>query len=221
MLPWPAGTMANTLADSITPFFSIWIEPRATIRRIVDSDPTRNVIAIAAIGPGLGALVSQWSSVINGTTNPSVLWPVWVVLSVAIQGAFGILFLYILGAVFRWSGGLLGGTASRVEMRTAVAWSQVPAIAIYIVLLLSMFAGVPIPQMLPGRFPRIDPAFDKVLVVIGVLGVWGFIVHLKCFGEVHRFSAWRAFAAILIPPFLVLLVFLIGFYLFVSIGRHH
>ena len=199
--------MANTLADSITPFFSIWIEPRATIRRIVDSDPTRNVLALAAIGPGLSALVSQWSSVVNGTANPSVLWPVWVVLAVAIQAAFGILFLYILSAVFKWSGGLLGGTANRVEMRTAIAWSQVPAIAIDIVLLMAVFAGVPIPHMLPGgRLSQIDPAFYKVMVVMGVLGVWGFIINLKCFGEVHRFSAWRAFAAILIPPLLVVAV---------------
>ena len=41
------ATMANGVTDSISPFFSIWIEPRATIRRIVDSDPTRNVLTLA------------------------------------------------------------------------------------------------------------------------------------------------------------------------------
>jgi hypothetical protein len=214
--------MANRVADSITPFFSIWTEPRATIRRIVDSDPTRYVIALAAIGPALSALVSQWSSVMNGTANPSVLWPVWVVVSVTIRAALGILFLYIFGAVFRWSGSLLGGTATRVEMRTSVAWSQVPAIAINIVLLIALFAGVPIPRMLPGaRLSPIDPAFYKIMVVIGVLGVWGFIIHLKCFGEVHRFSAWRAFAAILIPPLLIVIVDGIGVFLSILIMHGH
>jgi len=215
--------MANSVADSITPFFLIWTEPRATIRRIVDSDPTRNVLALAAIGPGLSALVSQWSSAMNGTANPSVLWPLWVVFSVAIQAALGILFLYIFGAVFRWSGSLLGGTATRVEMRTALAWSQVPAIAMDIILLMAVFAGVPIPHMLPGgRLSPIDPAFYKVMVVMGVLAVWGFVVNLKCFGEVHRFSAWRAFAAILIPALVIVVVVGLGVFLFVSIvgGRH-
>jgi hypothetical protein len=214
--------MANGLADSISPFFSIWIEPRATIRRLVDSDPTRNVLALAAIGPAINSLISQWSAVINGTTHPSVLWPLWVAFSVAIQAVFGILFLYIFAAVFRWSGSLLGGIATSVDVRAALAWSQVPAIVAEIILLFALFAGVPMPKMLPGRLPLIDPAFYKVMVVEGVLGIWGFIVSLKCVGEVHRFSAWRAFAAILIPPIIVLIIVGLGVFLFASIvGKHH
>jgi Yip1 domain len=214
--------MANDVADSISPFFSIWIEPRATIRRIVDSDPTRLVLALAAIGPAINSLISQWSAVISGTAHPSVLWPLWVAFSVAVQAVFGILFLYIFGAVFRWSGSLLGGTATSVEVRAALAWSQVPAIVAEIILLFAMFAGVPMPKMLPGRLPLIDPAFYKVLVVEGVLGIWGFIISLKCVGEVHRFSAWRAFVAILIPPIIVLVIVGLGVFLFASIvGKHH
>ena len=214
--------MANDVADSISPFFSIWIEPRATIRRLVDSDPTRNVLALAAIGPAINSLISQWSAVINGTAHPSVLWPLWVAFSVAIQAAFGILFLYIFAAVFRWSGSLLGGTATGVEVRAALAWSQVPAIVAEIILLFALFAGVPMPKMLPGRLPLIDPAFYKVMVVEGVLGIWGFIISLKCIGEVHRFSAWRAFLAILIPPIIVLVIVGLGVFLFASIvGKHH
>ena len=214
--------MANGVANSISPFFSIWIEPRATIRRIVDSDPTRNVLTLAAIGPALNSLISQWSAVINGTTHPSVLWPLWVAFSVAVQAAFGILFLYIIGAVFRWSGSLLGGTATSVEVRAAQAWSQVPAIVAEIILMLALFAGIPMPKMLPGRLPLIDPAFYKVMVVEGVLGIWAIVISLKCLGEVHRFSAWRALAAILIPPFMVLAVIFLAVLMFSSIaGRHH
>jgi hypothetical protein len=150
------------------------------------------------------------------------LWPLWVAFSVAIQAALGILFLYIFAAVFRWSGSLLGGTATGVEVRAALAWSQVPAIVAEIILLFALFAGVPMPKMLPGRLPLIDPAFYKVMVVEGVLGIWGFIISLKCIGEVHRFSAWRAFLAILIPPIIVLVIVGLGVFLFASIvGKHH
>jgi hypothetical protein len=214
--------MANGVPDSMTPFLSIWTQPRATIRRIVDTDPTRNVIALAAIGPALSSLVSQWSAAMNGTANQSVLWPVFVALNVAIQAGLGILFLYISSVVFKWSGSLLGGTASRVEMRTALAWSQIPTITIAIILLLALFAGVPIPKMLPGQLPRIDPAFYKVLVVVGVVGIWGFFINLKCFGEVHRFSAWRAFVAILIPLLIILIVVGVLALLFaLLVGGHH
>lgn len=208
------------MADSITPFFSIWTEPRATIRRIVDSDPTRNVLALAAIAPALNSLVGQWSSAMNGTASQSVLWPMFVAVGVAFQAGLGILGLYISGAVIRWSGGLLGGTASSVEVRAALAWAQIPAIVTEIVLLLALFAGVPMPKMPPGHFPQIDPAFYKILPVVAVLGVWGFIIDLKCIGEVHRFSAWRAFAAILIPGLVLIAVVGLGVFLFTSIAGH-
>ena len=215
--------MANVAGGSITPFFTIWTEPRATIRRIVDTDPTRNVIALVAIGPALNALASQWSKAIGNNANLSVLWPLWVVVSVAIQAALGVLFLYIFGVIFKWSGSLLGGVASRVEVRAAIAWSQVPAIAAEIVLLVAVLMGIPMPTpgATPGMLPQIDPAFYKVLVIEVVLGFWGFIVSLKCIGEVHRFSAWRAFVAILIPPLIVMVV--IGLIVFVVsrlVGHH-
>ena len=213
--------MANGAADSITPFFTIWTEPRATIRRIVDTEPTRYVIALAAIGPAIGALAGQWSKALSNNANLSVLWPFWVAAGVAIQAVIGVVVLFIFGAVFKWSGGLLGGVASRVEVRAALAWSQVPAIAGEIVLLLAVLSGVPMPQPTPGAFPHIDPAFYKVLLVEAVFGIWGFVVSLKCMGEVHRFSAWRALGAILIPPLIVLIV--IGFVIFViaRVGGHH
>jgi Yip1 domain len=213
--------MANGTGDAITPFFTIWTEPRATIRRIVDTDPTRNVIALAAIGPAINALANQWSKALGNNSNLSVLWPLWVAVIVAAEAAIGVVGLYLGAAVLRWSGGLLGGVASRVEMRAAMAWAQIPGIVATIFLLAAVLTGVPAPQTTPGTLPHVDPSFYKVMVVEGVLGIWGLIVGLKCIGEVHRFSAWRALIATLIPGFIVVL--LIGFAIFlikVLVGHH-
>jgi hypothetical protein len=211
--------MAN--GSSIAPFLTIWTEPRATIRRIVDTDPTRDVLALAAIGPAINALAAQWSKALSNNANLSVLWPVWVVVSVVIQAALGVVFLYIFGAIFKWSGGLLGGVASRVEVRCALAWSQMPAIAGETVLLIAVLSGVPMPQPTPAGLPHIDPAFYKILFVEGVFGIWGLIVSLKCMGEVHRFSAWRAFIAILIPPLIVLVTIGVVIFAVSRITGHH
>jgi Yip1 domain len=214
--------MANDAGGSITPFFTIWTEPRATIRRIVDTDPTRNVIALAAVGPAIQALVGQWSKALSSNANLSVLWPLWVAGSVAFQAAIGVVFLFIFAALFRWSGGLLGGVASRVEVRAAMAWSQVPAITAEIVLLLAVLTGVPVPiPTTSGTFPHVDPAFYKIMVVEGVLAIWGFIVSLKCIGEVHRFSAWRALAAVLIPPIIALVSIAFIVFLISRLFGHH
>jgi len=211
--------MAN--GDSITPFFTIWTEPRATIRRIVDTNPTRYVVALAATGPAISTLESQWSKAIGNSANLSPLWPVWVPIYVMLAAAVGIVSLYIGGAVWRWAGGLLGGVASSVDVRAAIAWSSVPGIAGEIVLLFAILMGTPVPQATPGAMPHIDPGFYKFIAVEAVLGIWGFVILLKTIGEVHRFSAWRALVAGLIPPLIAfasigLLIFLIW-----SLVGHH
>jgi len=87
--------MANGAGGSITPFFTIWTEPRATIRRIVETNPTRNVIALAAIGPAIGALANQWSKALDDNANLSALWPIEVVFSVAFAAVLGVVSLFI------------------------------------------------------------------------------------------------------------------------------
>jgi hypothetical protein len=213
--------MANGAGGSITSFFTIWTAPRATIRRIVDSDPTRNVIALAAIGPAISMLVSEWAEALGNNANLSVLWPISVAVYVALSAAFGVISLFIGGAIWRWSGSLLGGVASRAEVRAAIAWSSVPGIAAEIVLLIAVLLGVPVPHQRHVPLSQIDPAFYKVLVVEGVLGFWGFIISLKCLGEVHRFSAWRALAAGLIPPLTAFVAIGLIFFAFWALTGHH
>jgi len=214
--------MANGAGGSITSFFTIWTEPRATIRRIVDTDPTRNVIALAAVGPAIAALASQWSKALANNSNLSVLWPLWVAVNVAVQAAVGVLGLYIGAAILKWSGGLIGGVATRVEMRAAIAWAQIPGIAAEIILLAAVLTGVPTPQApVSGTLPHIDPGFYKILVVEVVLGLWGGIVAMYTIAEVHRFSAWRAFLTTLIPALVAMVVLgVIVFVAYILFGHH-
>jgi hypothetical protein len=200
---------------------TIWTEPRATIRRIVDTNPTRYVVALAAAGPAISALADEWSKAMSDSSNLSVLWPLGVAVDVTAQAVVGVLFLYIGAAILTWSGGLLGGVASRVEMRAAMAWSQVPGIAAAIVLVIAVLMGVPVPQAIGSTLPHIDPAFYKVLLIELVLGLWGGIVGLYCIAEVHRFSTWRAFWTTLIPALVAMVV--LGFAVFVvyALVAHH
>ena len=69
--------------------------------------------------------------------------------------------------------------------------------------------------------PHIDPAYYKVLVVEVVLGFWGGIVGLYCLAEVHRFSAWRAFCATLIPALVAFIILgVIVFVVYALVGHH-
>ena len=105
--------------------------------------------------------------------------------------------------------------------RAAIAWSSVPGIAGEIVLLIAILMGTPVPQATPGAMPHIDPGFYKFLVVEAVLGIWGFVILLKTIGEVHRFSAWRALLAALIPPLMAFALIALVLLLTWSLAGHH
>ena len=113
-----------------------------------------------------------------------------------------------------WSGRALGGTGNAVTVRAAVAWSQVPQVCLSsrdvanparrrgLAGLRPNF-GSPIPAM-PPRAAAANPfaltrGVESIISIWSFISVWSFVLMLHCVGEVHRFSAWRALAAFLLP----------------------
>ncbi len=202
--------MASASAPS--PFIAIWTEPRAAIRNIVELDPLRYVLGLAALGPALVAMESAWSRMLSAQTPPPFLWPLEVAFIAIFAGAIGIAMLYFNGWALRWIGGALGGVATSVQVRAALAWSRIPAIAAALISIAATLLGAAAPPaFLNGHLPPFTPSFVGLGFVNLVLGVWSFVVMLQCVGEVHRFSAWRALGAILIEAgiFILALFFLI------------
>src|SRR5579859_2464400 len=116
----------------VSSWFTIWYRPRATIRQIVDADPRRFVVEIAWLAGALAALNMQ---VMAATIDPPAsvhhlprFRPIGSAIFAFIFGALNVVIVYGLGALYRWAGGILGGTATTVEVRAALAWSQVPSL---------------------------------------------------------------------------------------------
>jgi Yip1 domain len=198
--------MANGTADSIAPYFTIWTEPRATIRRIVDIDPRRSVIILAMLAPVLTTLERQWIGVMSGgKTAP--WWPFQVALEVVGAAIFGILALYVNSGLVTWAGRAIGGVGRAIEMRAAIAWSEIPTItaagASIIALLLGLLTP---PEVGINGLPKMGEPLIKLGGVHFVLGVWGFVLSVKCISEVHKFSAWRALLAVLIVAAIALAI---------------
>ena len=126
-----------------SPYVGICIHPRATIRAIVDTDldPDGRAIKLVLVAAIVGAVTNA----IHGYTyNPTAFTiankpiPVMAPHASHVMRLWGLLiwpllavpFLYLNGALLRWSGSLLGGTAKAVEVRAAVAWPSVLSIGI-------------------------------------------------------------------------------------------
>jgi hypothetical protein len=202
------------VVDSLKPFFSLWIAPRQTIRRLVDADPTRYVIGLAMLSGALGRLEIAWFSALSQGTPPGPLWPVSVAFRVAIGAIVGVIGLYV-GA---WLVGIfcriLGGVSSAIEMRAALAWSHLPGITAAIVsIALVLFGAVNPPEFKHSRLPVMTGSTIELMLVNAVLIGWGVAVQLNCIGEVNRFSAWRAlWAIVLMIASLSVLILLVAYF---------
>jgi hypothetical protein len=200
-----------------SPWLNIWIRPRGTIRGIVDSDPTQNVILLAMLGGVSNGLTRLFQS------RPGDDLPVAGLLIGGLIGGSigGILGIYLMGLLVRWTGNWLGGTADGAEVRAALAWSSVPLVALLPVQLVAMaILGQDFFRANGPENPDIQTSL--VMVALGlammVLGLWSAFLNIKCVAEVHRFSAWRSLGALLLVGVLVFAVVFLIVALFLGLG---
>ena len=211
--------MADEAASDIwvNSWFTIWYEPRSTIRRIVDADAHRFVVGIAFVS---GAMAAIYSQVAASTVNISELphlphfGTIGLTVGAIISGVLSVISLYGLAALYRWSGHILGGTATRVEMRSALAWAEVPGLYLGLANIVAALIGF--------EGPGAPSVLSASGVVDSIAGIWIFVILLKCIGEVHHFSAWRALGAIILGflAMIAVVVAIVGaIWLAVAIGR--
>ncbi len=191
------------------PWIAIWMSPRETINKIVSRDPTYQVILLGALAGGLMMLNSMLSVALGFTPTPlpARLVPYLPILTLAspfLGAAFGIVGLYISAFLFDWIGRALGGRGNAQTVRAAVAWSEVPQICLAIVMLLVLL-GTGVWQAVVPSLPDPNAAamaaahpFTLTRGVEAIISIWSFILFLHCLGAVHRFSAWRSLATVLL-----------------------
>jgi Yip1 domain len=226
-LPAQTAHLAGANEDAMTfeqvmdsPFATIWYRPRATIRSIVDSNPRRYVLllaitagitaAFAALAAGRPVAFTIGSHPIAQTSLAR--WELSGLAKLVGYPLFDVAVLFVDGWLIRWAGGLLGGTATAVEVRAAVAWAWLIWIAANLLYLPFALSGLvrPYQQDAIRSLHDLTAVIQHNIVVTGgifiVLTVWQLVVALKCVAEVHRFSFLRALGAYLICLFIFIAV---------------
>ena len=188
-----------------TPWLSIWTRPRATIRQILATDPGRGVFRLAALG-GIAEFLAMCTREGIGDTYSI---PVILALSLAGGSVLGILILLVFTAVITPVGRWLNGRGGSREVMAAVAWAKVPSIWSLLLWLprAALLGGEtfhPLPAIVQGN-PQALLFYSFLGFLQIVIGVWSFAITLKCIGEAHGFSAWRAFGALIVAGLIVIL----------------
>ena len=177
---------------TLNPWFSMWLHPRRTIRQIVETNPDRLVLLLAAVGGIVEALTNASSdSKSDGMSLTAIL-----LTSLIVGPLMGILGLWLGGVLLRWTGGWIGGQADARRIRATLAWANVP-------LIWSLLLWIPALLLFGAElFAKATPLIDASALLsglylvfsfgIGVVSLWAFVVFLHALGEVQGFSAWKA-----------------------------
>jgi signal peptidase I len=174
----------------------VWLAPRQTIDRILVTRPRHLVWLLASLGTISGFAADMIGL---GATGQLLNWR--MLLGLIVAGAVtGIVLLYPAALVFKWIGRLLGGHASTLELRAVLAWSTVPIVFSFILVLAVLVA------LKFSAAPASNHLSLALRVIVALCGLWSFIVFLLMFSRVQGFGLWRAIAAYvlgLIFPFLI------------------
>lgn len=174
-------------------WLTIWISPRQTIRRIVDTNAEYGVIPLAVLS-GIQQVLDRASKQGWGDNQSLIVVLIFALVGGVLSGIVGV---YLNGALYQWTGSWLGGQATTKEVRCAAAWSSIADIAllIFVLPLIGVFGR----NWFTSSADWLSPTQAGVLLAfLGTIGLvsfcWKVFLFAKCLAEVHRFSAWKGLA---------------------------
>jgi signal peptidase I len=162
-----------------SPWLSVWLSPRRTVDWLVANNPRQQVLLIAAIA-GISDIAVRAIDLL-GPTRTLVDWRV-VAAIVVLGAAAGIISLYLSACFLKWSGRLVGGHASMVAIRAALAWGAVP-LAVSAPICLAIFAGLEAGAAVPVAW-----AVVALKVIVAIPGLWGLVLVLLMFARIQGFG---------------------------------
>src|SRR5579862_7407441 len=184
--------MTSTSDQSLrSPWLTLWLSPRQTIEGIVATRPRHSVLLLAI----LGAMAGLYGELISfGAEGLLVDWRFWLgfLLICAIVGP---LWLYVSALILNWISRLLGGQAPPLTLRAVIAWSAVPSILGFVVVLVAGHLGSGL-----AATPKVFP------VLVGAFGLWSAVVFMLMLARVQHFGFWRTIATYALNAILVSLL---------------
>ncbi len=200
------------------PWLTIWTKPRATIARIVETNPNRSLWWLAAIY-GFCSLMNLFQSMALGATMGT---GVILLVAIILSPFWGWLSFTIWSAFVAWVGKWFKGQGSFKAVRAAYAWSCVPIIVnIPLWLLMAvlfghqLFLNYPEAHLLPNSLVTL---LFVILVVKVALAVWSLVIYLNALAEVQKFSVIRAILNIIVAGVVLMLLLFVLWWILAYIG---
>lgn len=191
-------TVANVSGPPMNPLFSIWTQPREAIRFLIESDPALFVHSLSVLGC-LSLMLGELSMFRAAPKDVHI--GVLLLILVCAACFLGTIQLYVLSGLFTWIGRLLGGRGLFQDVRTAVAWCNVP-----LVVGLFVFWGPGLCIFGRGLFTAARPEMganadlffsaNGFLILHLAFAVWALAILIMGVAEAHQVSNVRGLGTV-------------------------
>jgi hypothetical protein len=183
---------------TLSQFATIWTSPRVTIREILDTDPGKLFLPLAATY----GVVYSFHRVLKHEVDLSTEVPVFGVLlaNVVFGAIFGIGIFFFLSYLLAGFGRLFGGKPSSRAARTVLAWASMPYVPLLVVILpLMMVAGDTMIRYSERDICRgaagagLQIAGLIYFCARGVMEIWSLVLAVVGLSEAFGISVERSF----------------------------
>lgn len=188
--------------EILTPLLSIWFKPRVTLRKLLDNPNPKFIYSIITIY-GIVIVLNYLSEIGLGEDFSLT----FILLTAVVLGSIiGLIWYYLLGALFKWGGSLLGGRGSYKDLQLALVCYAIPSVVVLGFWIISLILfGI---NNFITSAAEIEIPFS-LLMLIAPLGlliiIWSIVILIICLSEAHQFSKKKALllSLIYIPIYLI------------------
>lgn len=204
------GTAEEFGAEEFHPFKTIWLHPRRTVRSIVAVNPELHVVLLACLA-GIGRSLDN-ASMRNAGERMSLAG---ILGSAIVVGSLsGLVSLWLLSHLIRFTGTWIGGTGLREDLKTAIAWASVPSVFALVLWVpqLFLFGSEMFTEEMPTLTaqPELLVPYLMILAAEFILAIWATVLLCNTVSEVQEYpSAWRGFGNLVLAVLLIAIPFII------------
>ena len=192
----------------INPWWRIWIQPRQTIRYLIDTDPKMHFWVLVVFYGIIRAVTMGMAAQLGDIFSPSQV-AAFILIAGPLSGVIGV---YFTASLLELVGRLFGGQAESQHVRTVLAWATVPMSVLVILGLLPLLA-----MFGSSVFGSSDSQMQQFLYGSGyaseflgggllswrtgmeILGSFYYlVVAVVGLAEVQNFSVWKAIGTVFV-----------------------
>ena len=193
----------------INPWFTMFTQPRSTIRKIVDLNPKMGFFYLASIW----FLQFFFLFIAYVAFEFPIQYGLALIIAALISPFIGAICFFFFGWLLFISGKWLNGKAKQSQTRCAFAWSRIPVVIDLIMwFVLSAF----IAEIVFLKI-NVGVSFYFTNLIAAITSIWSFVLLVVSIKEIQKFSLLKALISVILSYlfiFSVMLIIMLVFHLF-------